>query len=665
VTGRSAALVFVAALVLFAAAPASAAPEIDYLYIDASEGGGSGGHAAIALGDRAFHFEHRAPGILRLRREPVDAIRSRYGMFENRTILVSHVPVRQETYNLILDELNRRYLVQQQHLADHQAAVDDRRLLEAAWTRRRGSRVEEPLMLEGAGFFFDEAVLPAPASSEEDETDSTTSPLVALRHRMEAGLAPDGLRGAMHRIRAELNALVPDRNLVAPAPLAADQLVPSGYGFARRYRDGLLKLLALEALRTARPLRPGSQAGGVLPRLAPEDVEFVERLADALQESLVRIVQSRRPDWGFPLLLGMARLIALDETLRARRWVLLDASPASAAVIRRERLIAHPAFVRALRDRVAADFDSARAWLQARGAAEGFPELEFAGLEAAGARRAEVETGLRESRDLRVAWGTVLPARGAPHREVPLPALALDDLDEALAAARAREASHAASLKRLYGYNLLTRNCVTEIFRTIEAAFARNLLARDPTLGGPELDARVRAASVEGLGGYVDPGALLNFIPAVSAAAVQSAYAVSEVEELPSYRKARMARMYGRENPVVVFLRESNTLTSTLYRRTREDSAFLFFTDDAIAARPVFGALNLVAGIGVAAAGLATLPVDHGAMVKSGLKGALFSLPELAFFNIRKGTFPILGRRAVERPDVPPGRAAGARAPGG
>jgi hypothetical protein len=666
VKGTPTALALVAALSFLAAAPARAARQIDYLYIDASEGGGSGGHAAIALGNHAFHFEHRAPGILRLRREPVDAIRYRYGVLENRTILASHVPVSQESYDLVLDELNRRYLVQQQHLADHQALQDDRRLLEAARALRRGSPVGEPLIIEGAGFFSEEAVVPGSDISEDRETDSTTSPLVALRERVQAALGPDGLRLAMHRIRAELSGLPPDPDPGVLASLVADRLAPSGHGFARRYRDGVLKLLALEALRTARPLRPGSTAGYELPRLAPEEVALVERLADALQNSLVRVVRSRRPDWGFPLLLGMARLIALDETLRTGRWVVLDAAPAGASVIKRERLLARPDLARALRERTAADFDAARAWLRARGSAEGFPEAEFAALEAAGDRLAEVETGLRESRDLRVAWGAVVPARGAPHREVLLPALTEDDLSVALAAARAREAAHAAALARLYGYNLLTRNCVTEIFRTIEAAFARDVLTRDPTLDGSELEARVRAASAERLGGYVDPDRPLNFIPAVSAAAVQSAYAVSGVEELSSYRKERLALMYDRENPVWVYLRESNTLTSTLYRRVPDDSAFLFFTDDAVAARPVLGALNLIAGIGAAAAGLAMLPVDRGELLTSGLKGALFSLPELAFFNIRKGSFPDLGPRGIPRPETKPGPAAGAReGPGG
>ena len=96
-------------------------------------------------------------------------------------------------------------------------------------------------------------------------------------------------------------------------------------------------------------------------------------------------------------------------------------------------------------------------------------------------------------------------------------------------------------------------------------------------------------------------------------------------------------------------------MTSTLYRKAPDDSAFLFFTDNAPVARPVFGALNAITGLGVAAAGLATLPLDRGELLTSGLKGAFFSLPELAFFNIRKGSFPDFERRSVEPPEAPPG----------
>ena len=446
------------------------------------------------------------------------------------------------------------------------------------------------------------------------------------------------------------------------APLAPDRLAPVRYGFAERYRDTMLALLALEALDSARPLRPGSLAAAALPTLTPDEVAVVERLGEMLEASLVRLVQSRRPDWGFPLLLGMARLIALDEARRSERWVVLDATPADAVVIRRERLVSQPAFARGLRERVEADFGSARATLLRRGAvAEAFPEAELAELEVTGNRLAQVEGALADGRDARLAWGAPLPGRSVRLPALLLPALGSDDLHGALTAAAEREAAQLAGLKHLYGYNLFTRNCVTEIFRTIEAALRRDLLAREPALAGAALAARVRRASVERLGGYIEPAGAMSFIPAVSAAIVQAGYAVSDVVELPSYRKAQLGRMYERENPFWVFLRESNTVTSTLYRKAPDDSAFLFFTDNAPAARPVFGTLNVITGLGVAAAGLATLPLDRGELLTSGLKGAFFSLPELAFFNIRKGSFPDFERRSVEPPAPPPGPAALAR----
>ena len=655
-------LLFAALVLLGMAAPAGAGREIEYLYMDGSEGGGSGGHAALALGDRVFHFEHRAPGILRLAREPVEVVRHRYGVLYNRTIRVSHIPVSQDTYALVLDELTRRYFVQRQHLADYEAAVNDRRLLEAARDQQLGSSAAAAMVLDGASFFFDELAMPTAGHAAGERAEDPAPALVRLRERVKAAHGRDVLERAIRRVRAELSELRPDAEADAPPPLAPDRLAPVRYGFAERYRDTVLALLALEALDSARPLRPGSLAGAALPELTPDEAAVVERLGEVLEASLVRLLQSRRPDWGFPLLLGMARLIALDETRRSERWVMLDATPADAIVIRRERLVSQPAFARGLRERVGADFGSARAAFLRRGAvAEAFPEAELAELEAAGNRLAKVEGAFADGRDIRLAWGAPLPGRSVRLPALLLPTLDRDDLHGALAAAVKREAVQLAGLKHLYGYNLFTRNCVTEIFRTIEAALQRDILAREPALAGAALTARVRRASVERLGGYVAPAGAMSFIPAVSAAIVQAGYAVSEVVELPSYRKAQLGRMYERENPLWVFLRESNTVTSTLYRKAQDDSAFLFFTDNAPAARPVFGTLNVITGLGVAVAGLAMLPVDRGDLLTSGLKGAFFSLPELAFFNIRKGSFPDFEHRPVEQSEALPGPAAIAR----
>jgi hypothetical protein len=215
-------------------------------------------------------------------------------------------------------------------------------------------------------------------------------------------------------------------------------------------------------------------------------------------------------------------------------------------------------------------------------------------------------------------------------------------LRESLETVRRREEVYAAAFKRRWGYNLVTRNCVSEIFSEIDAAFER---------GAEESATR--------LGGRLEMDGSLNFIPAVSAAAVAGAYPVTERLELPSYRRRRIERMYEQENPLTVFLRESNTLTSAIYRRNTDDSIFVFFTDDAVVARPLFGAVNLVVGLAASAVGLATLPLDGGATLRAGLKGALFSLPELFFQNIRKGSFEHVRRDRLTEPLALPREAPG------
>lgn len=71
----------------------------------------------------------------------------------------------------------------------------------------------------------------------------------------------------------------------------------------------------------------------------------------------------------------------------------------------------------------------------------------------------------------------------------------------------------------------------------------------------------------------------------------------------------------------------------------REDGVFLFFSDDQFMLRPLIGTMNLAYGAGASLVGAFSAPLDEGELAMAGLKGMLFSLPELAFWNIRKGTF--------------------------
>lgn len=594
---------------------AAAAPVVDYLYADANEGNASGGHVAIRFGDEVFHYEYRAPRMIRLRRDDFEGMRYRYTTLDNRTLVLHRIPVSEDTHRRLRDEFARRHLVQEQHLRAHDSLSGDRRLLAALEARLAGRPAREPLVLDGVGFFFDEARLPA---LEPEAAVAGVAPLIALRDRVEAAHGSGFVGETMRRLAAELMALAPTR------------------GVAERYQDLLVTLLALEALRDARPLRPGSLTPAPGAPLADADVAVVDRLLEALEASLSRLIRSERPDRGYPLLLGMARLVALEETRRSGRWTLLDAFAPDAVSIPASGLRGRSSLTQALLEEARGDFSAARARIAAR-SADGavFPEREFAELEAAGNRLGEILAAAGGAYGMRLESGLRLPTREAVLAEPPMLPRAVSELDHHLVQARDREEAHEAELRRLYGYDLIRRNCVTEIFRTIEAALA-------PAADGAEA---ARRESIARLGGHVDVDGTLNFIPAVSARAVRETYAVSETIEIASYRLAGLARLARSENALAVRARESNTLTSTLYRRNPADSAFLFFTDDTVATRPLLGAVNVVAGLGVSVAGLFAMPVDRGDLLRAGLRGVLFSLPELAFFNIRKGSLIYAPRR--------------------
>jgi len=620
VTGLARSVLGITVALVMSSGPGAAAASplaVEYLYINASEGSAAGGHAALRFGDQVFHFEHRPPGILVLARDGFEHFRHLYGDLENRTIRASRIPVNEETYTLLLGEFSRRHAVQRQRLETLEGFRGDRALLEAL-------QGPTPASVAGLGLF---AEAPEPAATPRVEPA-----LVSLRGRVVERYGDELVPARMRELTDRLAALEPDADAPAPAGAGDDELRPPAYRFSERFRDTAQALAALQVLDSARPLRTESivPAPATALPLGSGEAEGVARLADALEDSLARLLDSARPDWGLPMLVGMARLSALRQTVSTGRWVILDAFPADATMLdpprgslRRERLSR-------IREANRLALDAARtALLEAASSPAPFPEAAYARFEAAANRWLEVGRALDERRPLRVHRGVLLPSPAGPLAGTPSYEPAR--LARALDAARGGEADALAALERDYAYNLVTRNCVSEIFREVDAAFAR--------AAGTDDAIRVREESVRRLGGHVDLAGSLAFIPRVSALVVEDTYAVAERQRLDSFRRRALALMRRDENPVWVFLRESNVLTSTLYRPHPRDSIFLFFTDDTVGPRPLFGALNLVTGLGASVVGLAMLPVDGGETLWAGLRGAVFSLPELVFQNIRKGSF--------------------------
>jgi hypothetical protein len=182
-------------------------------------------------------------------------------------------------------------------------------------------------------------------------------------------------------------------------------------------------------------------------------------------------------------------------------------------------------------------------------------------------------------------------------------------------------------VKALYRYHLITSNCVTELVREIKAVFP-----------GEDFVISVNGSEFE-------PGEGTTFIPFRFFDCWVSGTKIRRVSYMPSFRKRRLISMYREENPLMVYLREFNTVTSSIYRTNPVDTSFLIFTDDAlIPIHPLLGAVNTAWGILATLTGIVSMPFDRAKRFRQGFWGVMYSLPELCFFNIRKGTFSWTGR---------------------
>ena len=350
---------------------------------------------ALRFADQVFHFEYRPPGVLVLARGEFERFRHLYGDLENRTIQVSRIPVSDETYDLLLAQFSRLHLAQRQRLEAVTAVRDDRQVLEALLERGL-------VAIAGLGLFTDAAEAGAGAVDRASALD-------ALRARVAARYGPEFIAYRTAELTARLAALELEG---PPSTVAADgEIRPPSYSFSARFYDTSQALAALDVLKAARPLRPdATRFGSAQLPLEPGEAAGLTRLADALEESLVRLLDSTRPDWGLSMLLGMARLIALRETVETAHWVVLDAFPVDAPVLPAIRTWRRRAHLTTIREDNRLAFEMARvSLLEVVDDAGGFPEAGYARLEAAANRWLEVSQALDEGRPL------ACPGRAAAH----------------------------------------------------------------------------------------------------------------------------------------------------------------------------------------------------------------------------------------------------------
>jgi hypothetical protein len=641
----------------------------EYLHVESNSGDSSGGHAAICFADRCYHFQQDEAQTIRLHRDTAVEFDYRYRLLGNRTIHATRVDLSPETYERLRAAFQARLQVEDREFDQLQSLSRDRQLLELISPRAGGGGVASggaTLRVPGSGYFVADACGAAAGAGSVGALPSFdcaqhsvgTPPaaksdrLLRLAAQVRAADGDDSIDRRAAALRVAIAQLVPEP--AANTFPEAEKLLVVPAGFATRHRELLSGWLALEVLRAAAPLRPGSfhAPAGADFVLQPAEIEVLRAAAAQQAAALLRLLVSERPDWGYPLLVGMARLLALDASIDSGHLVLLDDFPEDAAAVAPASLARHAATLAQVREERHADFLAARRAFFESPARQ---ESDLSALETTGNLLIDIDAALLQHAPLRVYTGALVPTKSAMRADLPLPELA--DATRHQAVARQREDAYRAALAVLYRYDIVSHNCVTEIFRTLESALTATATDAAPDPGA------VHAASSAALGGYVEWRRTLNFIPFLSARAVNGAYRVSARSARPSSRRMQLEQMYQCENALRVDLRESNVLTARSYERSDDDPIFLFFTDDALVRRPLYGIANLAVGIGATLAGVAWLPVDGGATLRAGLDGALFSVPEIAFVNIRKGSFAFAPRRWLDDDGTSARETSEARSP--
>jgi len=590
------------------AAQAHAAPQrfFDYLYVEANDGASSGGHAAVRFGAQTYHFRYQ-DGLLRLSRSAASRFLDNYSVFGNRPVHVSRISVGAQAWQRLRRGFEARRSAEEQQLDLLAALREDRSLLRALSedSAERATHATLP-RVRGAGFF-------AAAGSRPDPG------MQALRRQAAQQLGPGRLEARRDVLRQQIRALRP-LPLQIPTALRFDTRPPLQESFARAWRDRLAALTAVTILVEARPLRSDALRS-LDERLDAAELHALGALRRSLVTHALGKLSRRRPDFGPALLIDLARILALDRSLASGRLFVLDAYADDALHLEPAVLKERPAAAQALLAEAFADHAAARAALRR---ATDPDERVLVALESSANRALELATGLREGTPLRIQPERLLPGRSGSPAEALWPALRGSDVKAALARTDAQERRYLALLRATHRYHLVERNCVTALFETISWA-----------LGGD-------AAELAQLGGRIDPAHSLAFVPFLSAAAVDAHWHVATRRRIPSYRERRLAELRASEPGFWTNLRELSPLTARSYARNRDDGAFLFFTDGTPWLRPLFGAANVLAGLGESAWGLLRAPADRGHTLDLGLHSVLASLPELGFVNLRKGTNPFV-----------------------
>ncbi len=557
---------------------------IDFLYINANAGEAAGGHTALRLGDAVFHYQFFPDSTFLLVREPWDSFRFLYNDLHNRSIAIAALPLDLSAAIQIRSHFAELLAAQEQFFNALEQLRQEKRFVESLLAGKTDVAVD------CLGFFTNTWRAVSPSD---------------LPGYIEKTLGADFLEFTLKEVEGELYKAVAAMNQ------------------GRRPGNGFQEILALrEALRVLLDNRALTD-DALIPAMDKEvslnvsEREILKAFGDHLAESLVELLRSRRPDRGTAILLQTARFLAVQSSLEKGQMLTLDPFFADVREVKLSDEDIEGGRLRILQEGLLEQSEKRRELFFKEGR---HLEIAYTLMETGRARAWELEQVNGGQRRVRLLTKVTLPTRSG---NVTVDTLHPDSdgVKENIQILEEEIAEKQKKSEKLYGYNLFTRNCATELIRSLNSTFTDSESGENV------------------LGGWMEPDSGFAFIPFLFYEQSVKAFSLQDEQFLQARRLRNLETLYAEENDFVVWLRESNTVSSTLYQPRSKDTPFLFFTDDSLLLRPLLGLVNVAYGIAHGVAGLAMLPLDGRENLNQALRGIFYSLPELTFGNIRKGSY--------------------------
>jgi len=573
-----------------------------YIYINASEGTASGGHSALKFGKYIFHFQHFPDNIIRLVKHNSTDFEYQYRYLDNRSLFQATIELDKSTYNSLYDHFNQQYLIQQQQ----NRLLKEIELNLALFNKLQNTSYSHSLLrIKGAGLFSNQVSPPNTINSQINQR---------IKKQIINKLGAQFLDKKQQYLLAEIQLLQPQTWLNSTRQFTENDFISIPNSFARQYINKVSKRLFIKVFKNnislnTHTLFTPTHSSFIL---QPTEIQALKSFQQQLIIKLSNLLNSNQPNWGSTAFILYARIISITHSIHTGKLYFLDTYLSSSLPISNTELKRYKKSFFQQKEQALEHIIQYKNFLLST--KHSMTELQYSQLAMLVNYFYERERALNGSHSLRSSGEQRLPSKAIPLPIIKDYHINPQEIKSANKRFKRYQQQIQQQIKSLYRYDLIQRNCVTEIYKTLQST-------------------RIKYPSELR---HLTEKHFTNFIPSSAFMNIIKYYPESS---LLSYRQIQLQEMYQHENNVLVYLRESNTISALNYQFNEIDSPFLFFTDDMIFPRPLFGIINLITASSMSIYGSLHFPFDSGKTFRKSIMGMLMSLPELFFFNIRKGSY--------------------------